>query len=137
MSHSQVDEADSGFQDRVLPPVDASTLRAYAEASGDPNPIHLDEAVAKQMGLPGIIAHGMWVASVLTSHVQRSLGAEIRLSRMNYRFKGMVVLGEALTLTLRWRPDRDSSEGRAFEAHARKPDGSVACIAQGELYRAL
>lgn len=130
-----MDDFEAGFPDRVLDPVDAATLRAYAEASGDPNPIHLDEAIAKQMGLPGIIAHGMWVASVLTSHVQGAFGTDARLSRMNYRFKGMVVLGEALTLSLRWRPDRDSAEGRAFDAYAKKPDGSVACQAQGELHR--
>jgi len=34
-------------------------LRAYAEASGDTNPIHLDEAVARSVGLPDVIAHGM------------------------------------------------------------------------------
>lgn len=34
-------------------------LVAYAAASGDPNPIHQDEAVARSVGLPGVIAHGM------------------------------------------------------------------------------
>ena len=34
-------------------------LVAYAEAAGDPNPIHQDEAVARSVGLPGVIAHGM------------------------------------------------------------------------------
>lgn len=34
-------------------------LLAYAEASGDHNPIHSDEAVARAVGLPGVIAHGM------------------------------------------------------------------------------
>ena len=34
-------------------------LVAYAEASGDPNPIHQDEEVARSVGLPGVIAHGM------------------------------------------------------------------------------
>ena len=34
-------------------------LRAYADASGDTNPIHLDEAVARSVGLPDVIAHGM------------------------------------------------------------------------------
>ncbi|NAZ76779.1 acyl dehydratase [Kineococcus sp. T13] len=34
-------------------------LRAYAEASGDRNPIHLDEATARAVGLPDVIAHGM------------------------------------------------------------------------------
>jgi len=47
----------------VLPPVvlelTRADLRAYAEASGDANPIHLDEAVARSVGLPDVIAHGM------------------------------------------------------------------------------
>lgn len=34
-------------------------LVTYAEASGDPNPIHQDEEVARRVGLPGVIAHGM------------------------------------------------------------------------------
>jgi acyl dehydratase len=34
-------------------------LVAYADASGDPNPIHQDEEVARSVGLPGVIAHGM------------------------------------------------------------------------------
>jgi acyl dehydratase len=34
-------------------------LVAYARAAGDPNPIHQDEAVARSVGLPGVIAHGM------------------------------------------------------------------------------
>jgi acyl dehydratase len=34
-------------------------LVAYAQASGDMNPIHQDEAVAKSVGLPDVIAHGM------------------------------------------------------------------------------
>lgn len=32
----------------------------YANASGDQNPIHQDEATALAVGLPGVIAHGMW-----------------------------------------------------------------------------
>ncbi len=34
-------------------------LVAYAQAAGDPNPIHQDEDVARSVGLPGVIAHGM------------------------------------------------------------------------------
>jgi acyl dehydratase len=34
-------------------------LARYAAASGDTNPIHLDEAVARSVGLPGVVAHGM------------------------------------------------------------------------------
>ncbi len=40
--------------------VDRDQLRAYANASGDQNPIHQDEVFARSVGLPDVIAHGMW-----------------------------------------------------------------------------
>ncbi len=40
--------------------VDRARLVRYANASGDQNPIHQDEAAALAVGLPGVIAHGMW-----------------------------------------------------------------------------
>ena len=43
----------------VTYPLTRADLVAYAEASGDPNPIHQDEDVARSVGLPGVIAHGM------------------------------------------------------------------------------
>lgn len=39
-------------------------LVAYAAASGDHNPIHTDEAVATSVGLPGVIAHGMYTLAL-------------------------------------------------------------------------
>jgi acyl dehydratase len=40
--------------------VTRADLVAYANASGDQNPIHQDEEVARSVGLPGVIAHGMF-----------------------------------------------------------------------------
>jgi acyl dehydratase len=39
-------------------------LVRYAEASGDDNPIHQDEEVARSVGLPGVIAHGMYTMAL-------------------------------------------------------------------------
>ena len=39
-------------------------LVRYAEASGDHNPIHQDEDVARAVGLPGVIAHGMYTMAL-------------------------------------------------------------------------
>ena len=44
--------------------VTRADLVRYAEASGDHNPIHQDEAVARQVGLPGVIAHGMYTMAL-------------------------------------------------------------------------
>ena len=53
-------------------------LVAYAEASGDHNPIHQDEAVATSVGLPGGIAHGMYTMALAARAVEEWFpGAEV------------------------------------------------------------
>ena len=50
--------------------VTRADLVAYADASGDHNPIHQDEAVATSVGLPGVIAHGMYTMALAARAVQ-------------------------------------------------------------------
>ncbi|MEU6858432.1 MaoC/PaaZ C-terminal domain-containing protein [Glycomyces sp. NPDC046736] len=50
-------------------PVSRADLVAYAEASGDHNPIHQDEAAAKAAGLPDVIAHGMYTMGLVSRAV--------------------------------------------------------------------
>lgn len=88
--------------EKSLPAIQQAQLTAYAAASGDPNPIHLDEAVAKKMGLPGVIAHGMLIAGFLSERVLE-LGEQdgerrSRLSTFQIRFKAMTLLGDVLKL---------------------------------------
>jgi acyl dehydratase len=53
-------------------------LVRYAEASGDHNPIHQDEAVAREVGLPGVIAHGMYTMALAARAVSAWFpGAEV------------------------------------------------------------
>ena len=74
-------------------------IAAYAEASGDTNPIHLDEDFARSVGLPGVIAHGMLQMGLLA----RVAGEPGRLRRLSCRFAGMV--RPADTVTFRSEPD--------------------------------
>lgn len=65
-----------------LPPltydVTRADLVAYAHASGDHNPIHQDEEVALAVGLPGVIAHGMYTLALLGRAVgEWTGGAEV------------------------------------------------------------
>ena len=54
-------------------------LLAYAAASGDHNPIHSDEAVALSVGLPGVIAHGMYTMALMARVIRDWFpGAEVR-----------------------------------------------------------
>src|SRR6478752_5141856 len=58
--------------------VTRADLVAYADASGDHNPIHQDEDVARSVGLPGVIAHGMYTLALVGRAVAEwTGGAEV------------------------------------------------------------
>ena len=71
-------------------------IAAYAEASGDHNPIHLDDAFARSVGLPSVIAHGMLQMGIAATVAAKAAGGPARLRRMSVRFAGMVVPGDTV-----------------------------------------
>jgi acyl dehydratase len=73
---------------RVTP--DAGLTKRYAEASGDPNPIHTDAEFAKSVGLPGVILHGLYsMAQVARAHTEAAGGDPRALRRLSVQFRGM------------------------------------------------
>jgi acyl dehydratase len=86
-----------------LPPltkqVTVEQIQRYAEASGDRNPIHLDETFARSAGLPGVIAHGMLTMAFANQMVTDWLGDRSLLKRLQGRFAGMVLPGDEVTCT--------------------------------------
>jgi acyl dehydratase len=74
-------------------------INAYAEASGDVNPIHLDEDFAKSVGLPGVIAHGLLQMGILAVVAAEAAGGQEKLRRLSCRFAGMVEPGDTVTFT--------------------------------------
>ena len=79
----------------------------YAGASGDFNPIHIDEDFAKQVGLPGRILHGLWtMAQVARAHTEAAGGPET-LKRLSVQFRGMGVLEQEVLVTGTVRERRD------------------------------
>lgn len=67
-------------------------LRVYADASGDHNPIHLDDAVALAVGLPGVIAHGMLTMGHAARVVSDFVGGVDRVLDISVRFTRPVVV---------------------------------------------
>jgi acyl dehydratase len=72
---------------------------AYAEASGDHNPIHLDDDFARTVGLPGVIAHGMLQMGFMATVAAQAAGGPDRLRRLYCRFAGMVMPGDTVNFT--------------------------------------
>lgn len=71
--------------------VTRADLVAYAHASGDHNPIHQDEEVARSVGLPGVIAHGMYTMALAARAVAEwTDGAEV--VSFNSKFTAPVVV---------------------------------------------
>jgi acyl dehydratase len=71
----------------------------YAGASGDFNPIHIDEQFAQSVGLPSRILHGLWtMAQVARAHTEAAGGPD-KLKRLSVQFRGMGVIGEEITVS--------------------------------------
>jgi acyl dehydratase len=90
-------EAGGTFELKVTP--DPYVTVRYAGASGDFNPIHIDEEIARSVGLPGRILHGLWtMAQVARAHTDAG-GGPHALKRLAVQFRGMGLMGEEITVT--------------------------------------
>jgi acyl dehydratase len=87
-------------------------IDAYAEASGDHNPIHVDPDFARSVGLPGTIAHGLLDMGILTEAVARWAGGYEQVASVACRFSKPLLPGETVTCTGRV-VDVDASTGLA------------------------
>lgn len=72
-------------------------IAAYAEASGDQNPIHLDGDFARAAGLPGVIAHGMLLMGLAARVAADVAGGAARIRRLSCRFANIVQPGDTVT----------------------------------------
>jgi acyl dehydratase len=91
------------------PAVSKVQLVKYAGASGDYNLIHTDDETARQVGLDGVIAHGMLSMGFL-GHYAASLAGPQHVRRVKVRFAAMVRPGDELTCR---GVVREVSDGRA------------------------
>jgi acyl dehydratase len=71
-------------------------VRAYADASGDQNPLHQDDDVARMVGFPGVIAHGMFTMGHLGACVAAWTGDPANVLRLSAQFRAPVFMGEEI-----------------------------------------
>jgi len=83
--------------DQVVEPIERLDLIKYAGASGDFNVIHWSDELARSVGLPGVIAHGMYSMAVAARMVAAFAGDPGAVKRLKVRFSAMIQPGQTLT----------------------------------------
>ena len=71
-------------------------VKAYADASGDQNPLHQDDNFARMVGFPGIIAHGMFTMAHLVKALTDWLGDPRALASIDVQFRAVVYMEETI-----------------------------------------
>jgi acyl dehydratase len=82
---------------RVIP--DRYVTVRYAGASGDFNPIHIDEEFAQEVGLPGRILHGLWSMAQVARAVTEATGDPRSLRSLSVQFRGMGRIGDEVVVS--------------------------------------
>jgi len=82
--------------------INRELLKQYADASGDQNPIHQDEAFAKLVGLPDVIAHGMLTMALAGKYISDWAGGSQNVKEFSARFTKPVIVpaGKNVDLTV-------------------------------------
>ena len=106
----------------------------YAGASGDFNPIHLDPELAKAVGFPSNILHGLWsMAQVARAAVEAGGGDPRGLKRLSVQFRGIGLPEQEIVVTA---TDQGEREGRAVVGLvAQQGDRAIVKNAEAELER--
>ena len=87
-----------GSLNPVTREIEQARVKAYAEAAGDFNPIHLDEEFAKSTQFGGTIAHGMMVAAMLSELMATEFKYDwANTGKLKIRFRAPVRPGETVT----------------------------------------
>jgi acyl dehydratase len=81
----------------------------YAGASGDFNPIHIDEEFARAVGLPGRILHGLWTMAQVARAQTEAAGGPEHLKRLSVQFRGLGVPEQEVIVSGTVRETTDGS----------------------------
>jgi 3-hydroxybutyryl-CoA dehydratase len=106
-------------------------VRAFAQASGDTNLIHLDEEYAKQTPFGRRIAHGMLTTSIISAILGNDLpGVGTIYLGQDVKFKAPVFIGDTVTATVELIKYREDKRIATFRTICTNQDGVL--VIEGE-----
>lgn len=115
----------------VKEPITRVQLAQYAGASGDFNPIHIDEEFAKNSPLKGVIAHGMLSMGFLSDYAEKLAGANGEIKTIKVQFRSIVRLGDVITCEASLL-DADKDK-KTFEIRAKNQNGDIVVKGKTEI----
>lgn len=118
----------SNFPDLIKSPITRVQISEYAGASGDFNPIHIDEEFAKKSPLESVIAHGMLSMGFLGQYTEQLAGDKGEVKVFKVQFRTMVRPGD--TISCKAKQMSLSDNEIIFEIKAVNQNGEV--VAKGE-----
>src|SRR5918996_2023260 len=95
----------------------------YAGASGDFNPIHIDDEFARSVGLPGRILHGLWSMAQVARAQTEAAGGPDKLRRLSVQFRGMGVPEREIVVSSTLRDEVDGTA--TVDVEARQGDSRI------------
>jgi 3-hydroxybutyryl-CoA dehydratase len=108
----------------VVKQLSQEQVRRYADATGDHNPIHIDEAFARSTSFGGTIAHGMLVLASISEMMGAALGeAWLTRGRLRVRFRSPARPTDTITSSAQPQPERDGTF--VYAVAVRNQDGEV------------
>jgi acyl dehydratase len=121
----------------VKPPISQHQLNRYAEASGDFNPIHLNEEAACRVGLDSVIAQGMLSMAFLGHYISLLIASDPRalITNLKVRYTGMVRLGDTLTCRgmVKNSANRDGHTSITIECWAQNQRGEKVTVGEANV----
>lgn len=124
---------DDQAEPRDFGPMTRQMFVRYAGASGDLNPMHYDDELARSAGYPSVFAQGMLSAALLSTFATDWLGAD-RLRRIGVRFREQVWPGDILTCSGRVKSVEERGDGQlvTVELTGTRQTGGVAVSAEAD-----
>jgi acyl dehydratase len=116
---------------RIMP--DKYLTVRYAGASGDFNPIHIDEEFARAVGLPGRILHGLWTMAQVARAQTEAAGGPEHLKRLSVQFRGMGVPEQEVVVSGTVREASDAAV--VVETVAQQAGNEIIRNAEAEVVR--
>ncbi|PIC63716.1 dehydratase [Sporosarcina sp. P13] len=111
----------------MKPPITKVQLAQYAGASGDFNPLHLDDEFARKIGMDGVVAHGMLVMGFLGEYVMKIAAQQAKVVNFTMRFGKMTFPGDEIRCSaiVERIVEEDGKRWIALDLTAEKKSGEV------------